>query len=374
VSTSEGNSNWVRGCLLLVFLGATGLIVLAGIGWLTLRSDAPGTDVAGEPQGWPAREQVAPSADPASTPAGAAVARIRQRGVLLVGMDSGEPPFTGTPPMYFPNARGEPDGFDTALARVIAARAGVKDLKVVHAKYSGLEDLLLAPDQVDLMISGYTPTETSGITFSEPYLEYGLCLVVPATSKVRTTADLFGKRVGTFDDDAAVEEVQRLVKGYTDLVRLEDGYWDQLAAGRFDAFLYDYPYTAAELNQWMTANPSRKGSLRIAQYNLTDSTYAVGVRTGDADLLALVNEAIRSWRASDDYATAVKTYLKSGFAVEPTKGARVHVVVAGDTLSGVAAQELGSKDQWTRLWELNRDRFPNPHLIEVGDQIVLPNP
>lgn len=369
MSRSEGGTRWASGCLLVGFLGAIGVIVVAGIGWMTLRSSP---EEGGDPRGWPAPTD--PAAVPAAVPAagGAAVDRIRARGVLLVAMDTGEPPFTGTPPMYFPNAKGEPDGFDTVLARRIAQRAGARDIKVVHAKYSGLEDLLLQPDQADVLISGYSADDTAGVAFSEPYLEYGLCLVVPTASKIHTTADLFGKRIGIFDDDAAAEDVQRLAKGYTDLVRLEDGYWDALVSGKFDAFLYDYPYTVAELNAWMTANPSRKGSLRIAQYNLTDSAYAVGVRAGEQDLLSVVNDAIREWRASEDYAGAVKQFLKGGLAVEPPKGARVHVVVAGDTLSAIAGQELGSTDQWQRLWDVNRDRFPNPHLIEIGDEVVLP--
>jgi polar amino acid transport system substrate-binding protein len=353
-----------RGCLLLGFLGAMGAIVVVALLWLAM----PARDPDAEPRGFrrPEAQVAAPS------PAGAGIERVRARGFLLVGMDTGEPPYTGTPPMYTPSPSGGPDGFDVALARRVATAAGAADIRVVHAKYSALEEQLLAPDQVDVLISGYSPTDTAGITFSDPYLEYGLCLVVPAKSSVRTTADLFGKRVGIFDDDAAAADVRRLVKGYTELVRLEDGYWDQLANGGFDGFLYDYPYAAAELAIWAKANPSRAGSLRIAQYNLTDSTYAVGVRAGEADLLAVVNDTIREWRASPAYGEAVKAYLSGGEAVAPPKGARVHVVVPGDTLSGIAQAELGSTDQWTKLWDLNRDRFPNPHLIEVGDEVVLP--
>jgi ABC-type amino acid transport substrate-binding protein len=358
-----------RGCLLLMFLAAM-FAVVAVAAILLLRASPPR---AGDVRFAAPAAPGAPAVDAARPAAvGPAVERIRSRGVLRVGMDTGEPPFTGTPPMYFPNARGEPDGFDVALARRIATAAGAGDLKVVHAKYSGLEDLVRSADDVDLVISGYSATDTAGIAFSEPYLEYGLCLVVPARSRVRTVADLFGKRIGIFDDDAAAEDVSRLVKGFTDLVRLEDGYWDQLAEGRFDAFLYDYPYTVAELNQWYTENPSRQGSLRIAQYNLTDSSYVAMLRAEDADLLALVNQTIREWRDSPDYARAVKQHLKGGLAVEPPKGARVHTVRKGETLSSIAAAELGAVERWPELWARNRDRFPNPHLIEVGDEVALP--
>ncbi|MEQ1506476.1 MAG: transporter substrate-binding domain-containing protein [Myxococcota bacterium] len=287
-------------------------------------------------------------------------------------MDTGEPPWTGTPPMYFPNAAGGPDGFDVAVANQIARRLGVEP-KLVHAKYSELEGLLADPaGKVDLVISGYAPTDAAGIVWSAPYLEYGLCLIVPARSKVNTTADLFGKRVGIFDDDAAAEEVGKLVKGYTALVRMEDGYWDALLSGKFDGFLYDYPYAAAEIARYVVQNPSKAGSLRIAQYNLTDSSYAVGIRAEDADLVAVVNAAIADWRGTEAYADAIRTYLKGGEAVAAPAGGRTVTVAAGDTLSLIAERELGSVDQWPALWEKNRDRFPNPHLIDVGDEVVLP--
>lgn len=371
---SEGGGGGLgRVLILLFFLAALcGITGLAAAMMLWPASSGVGGPVATPPVAvGPAPVAVAPGTPPAHV--GAAVARIRQRGVLRVGMDTGEPPYTGTPPMYFPNAAGEPDGFDVVLARRLQAALGAGELKVVHAKYSGLEDLLADPaEKVDVVISGYSATDAPALAFSKPYLEYGLCLVVPTSSKVKTTADLFGKKIGIFDDDAAAEDVQKLVKGYTELVRLEDGYWDALVNGRFDAFLYDYPYTAAELNAWYRANPSRSGSVRIAQYNLTDSEYAVGVRAADADLLAVVNDTIDAWRASDDYAAAVKTYLKGGLAVEPPKEARVHVVAAGESLSLIAGRELGDVAKWEVLWKLNQDRFPNPHLIDVGDRVVLP--
>ncbi|MCA9489962.1 MAG: transporter substrate-binding domain-containing protein [Myxococcales bacterium] len=374
---SEGGGNAGKGCILVVFLVLAMGMIGAGVlvTWFAMPQSGP--EVAGpatpsEPAHVSSEGPVVPVAPRAKM---GALKRIQDRGVLLVAMDSGEPPFTGTPPMYVPSETGDPDGFDTALARQIAVAAGVSDIKVVHAKYSGLEDLLLDPTpKVDVLISGYVPTDTDGIAWSESYLEFGLCLVVPAKSKVRTVADLFGQPIGIFDDDAAAEEVGRLVKGYTEMVRLEDGYWDQLASGRFAGFLYDYPYAAAEIEAWYVQNPSRAGSLRIAQYNLTDSTYNVGVRAGEQDLLGVVNQAVKSWRDSDAYGEAVKRWLKGGKAVEATvpAGKRVVKVEKGDTLSLIAKRELGSVDRWPDLWDLNRERFPNPHLIDVGDEVVLP--
>jgi ABC-type amino acid transport substrate-binding protein len=372
MADSPGGSGILGRIVILLFFMTAVCGVLGLVGLQTMRAPS-GSSRPGALPG-PASEAtpIQPGAEPA--PGGAAVARIRTRGSLVVGMDTGEPPWTGTPPMYFRNEAGENDGFDYTLATVIARDLGVEKVDLMHGKYSDLPGLLTDPgDKIDLLISGYSPAEEPGISWSDSYLEYGLCLVVPSKSKVKSVADLFGKPVGIFDDDAAAADVQKLVKGYTELVRLEDGYWDQLLQGRFAGFIYDYPYAVAEINDFYAENPHRKGAFRIAQYNLTDSTYAVGVRQGEPDLLAAVNGAIKEWRGSPAYEDAIKRYLSGGIAVEaPADAKHVHVVVAGDTLSGIAAKELGDMSAWPRLWELNKERFPNPHLIEIGDKVVLP--
>jgi len=45
-------------------------------------------------------------------------------------------------------------------------------------------------------------------------------------------------------------------------------------------------------------------------------------------------------------------------------------VKAGDTLSGISQEKLGSKEYWPKLWEVNQNEISNPHLLEPG-QIVL---
>ena len=350
-------------CLVLLTTGA--LLACSGLGSTPESAPKPG-DAAGAAPG------AAPGA--ATVAAGPAIDRIRARGKLTVGIDTGEPAGAGTPPMYFSDAAGNPDGFDYQIAKAIASALGVEGVAVVHGKYSELPAMLADTQQFDVLISGYTPDDSAGVTWSTGYLEYGLCLIVPVKSAIKSTTDLRGKSIGIFDDDAAATNVERLVKGYSAITRMEDGYWDALQAGKFDAFIYDYPYTAAELKDWYEANPKKSGAFRIAQYNLTADQYAVGVRSSEPELLAAVNTAIDAFTESDAYGEHVRSYLSGGTKVDaPTDAGRVYVVEKGDTLSKIAAKELGGASNWRKIWDANKERFPNPNLIEVGDQVVIPS-
>lgn len=356
------------------------LVACTGSGAADPAASGPGDPTSGPGATSGAAVAPAASAAPSGTPglapppkAPSALDRIRARGELLVGMDTGEPAGAGTPPMFFPDAAGKPDGFDYQVARWVAASLGVPNVRVVHGKYSELPELLVDKQQFDLIVSGYTPAPQDGITWSQGYLDFGLCLVVPTRSRVATVADLAGKTVGIFDDDAAAEAVEAMAKGHTGLVRMEDGYWDALRDGKFAAFVYDYPYAVAELAAWSAEDRKNARALRITQYNLTESTYAAGVRASEPELLAAVNEALARFRASEDYGLAVKNYLAGGDKrAAPTDQGRLYAVRKGDTLTGIAARELGGAARWTEIWALNKSRFPNPNLIEINDQLVLP--
>ena len=50
----------------------------------------------------------------------------------------------------------------------------------------------------------------------------------------------------------------------------------------------------------------------------------------------------------------------------------VYVVKKGDTLSGIAAAELGDADRWPEIFTLNRAVLTNPDLIVPGTVLVLP--
>ena len=49
-----------------------------------------------------------------------------------------------------------------------------------------------------------------------------------------------------------------------------------------------------------------------------------------------------------------------------------YTVVAGDSLSSIAANELGDENRWPEIFDLNRDQIDDPSLIFAGQVLVLP--
>ncbi len=48
-----------------------------------------------------------------------------------------------------------------------------------------------------------------------------------------------------------------------------------------------------------------------------------------------------------------------------------YMIRPGDTIEGLTVRYLGSRDRWRENAELNRVRFPNPHVIEPGEHVKL---
>ena len=287
--------------------------------------------------------------------------KVIDNGVLRVGAEP------GTPPMLYKNGP-RYDGFDWSIANAIAKRIPVESVVIVGGKYSELPGRLIE-GKFDVIVSGYTADDSiAGVEWSESYLDYGLCLIVRKGSPIRSIRDLAGKVVGIFNDPAAEEEVRRLVKGYKDLQKFEDGYFELLDQGKLDAFIYDFPYAQEEIKPF-------GGRLEIVEFNLTSSTYNVGVRKGATSLLNVVNAAIRELRNSDEYRQIVRKYLGGMTPPKITEvrtGEKVYVVKRGDTLSAIARDHLGKVSRWPEIWEANKGRIANPNLIEIGWELLLP--
>lgn len=346
---------------LVLFL--VGVLVLGYVGW-TYRDRLP---VVGSRTDTPPSSTTAtttPTTTPTATPGQKGVlARIRQTGVMRVGMEP------DAPPLHYINARKQEDGFDFRLAGIVAENLGAKKVEVVEADYDDLPDKL-TDGEVDLIMAGYVPDPSiKGVVWSNGYLDFGLCMIVQEgmAATFRSPADLAGKRVAIYDDPAA----ERWVKENIPNARIskfsgDDGWFEAVEKDQADALIYDYPFAAEEIK----AHPRTT----IVKYNLNQSKYAVAVPEGNFDLVYEVNAAIDKFRATPQYADLMREYLSNASEVftKPIAGRKTYTVRAGDTLTKIAQAELKDINRWKDIWELNKDRVANENLIYPRLVLLMP--
>ena len=354
---SQGGVRLTGAGRLLLFV--VGIAVLGYVGW-TYRDRLPmfgGKDDAA------VTPEKSVDATPATAPKGV-LARIKESGVLRVGMEP------DAPPLHFINDRKQEDGFDFRLAGLVAESLGAKRVQVVEFDYEELPAALLA-GKIDVIMAGYVPDPSiKGVVWSNGYLDFGLCMIVHEgmAGTFRSTADLAGKRIAIYDDPAAERWVQdNIPNARISKFSGDDGWFEAVEDDKADALIYDYPFAAEEIK----AHPRTT----IVKYNLNQSKYAVAVPEGNFDLIYEVNAAIDKFRASPQYADMMREYLSSSSDVfmKPVAGRRTYTVRAGDTLTKIAASELKDINRWKEIWDLNRDRVANENLIYPRLVLLMPS-
>jgi len=373
------NRYYQRGAFKLTGAGK-GLIVLVGLAviayalWM-YRDRLPGHPPRGVSQEAPAASSTAPASAAApgdvspspppttSSPPAGVLARIRDSGVLRVGMEP------DAAPLHFVNDRKQDDGFDFRLAGVIAEAVGAKRVQVVEADYEDLP-AKLGTGEVDVVMAGYVPDPSiAGVDWSIGYLDFGLCMIVHErnAATLKSPADLAGKRIAIYDDPAAERWVNENVPGaQIEKFSGDNGWFEAVEQGRADALIYDYPFAAEEIK----AHPQTV----IVRYNLNQSKYAVAVASGNYDLVYAINNAIDQFRSKPQYAELMREYLTASSSVfmQPVAGKKTYTVKQGDSLSRIAAERLGSADRWREIWDLNRDRVANENLIYPKLVLLMP--
>jgi len=300
-----------------------------------------------------------------------------ERGYIRLGAQAESPPLN-----YVED--GERKGLDYEILKLIAGqkefgltKAGSVSGDINTDEYSDIPLLLNKTDNrgshtVDIVAGGLTfkDGDIDNVRFTIPYLEgFGYALLTPKNSTIRTLADLKEKRVGVIDGDPDVRAYASRTASKSTLVKLSDAdeTWitDAFDAGKVDAIIYDFPFASTE---------TQGTSVNIAVANLPGSKieYRFGVRKSDQILLDKLNSAIRRIKDTNQYSDLLKRLLPTTNVVKPSvDGKSTYTVGAGDSLSQIAAEHLGSPNRWIELQSLNN--LPNPNFINPGQVIITPD-
>jgi ABC-type amino acid transport substrate-binding protein len=232
--------------------------------------------------------------------------RVRDSGIMRVGMDASFPPFETIA------ADGGLVGFDVDLAQEMGRRLGVEVQFLANLPYDGLYDAL-AVDRVDVVISALVvnPTRMADFGYSTPYFDAGQVLIVRnGEADIWEMSDLGGRTLavefGTQGDLEARKWARRLA-GVT-VVHYQTAA-EALAAvevGEADAALVDHVSALAA----GARAPARKGilpdalqesgdgkALIIVGTPVVEEPYAVAARRESRHLLQAIDDALAEMEA-----------------------------------------------------------------------------
>ena len=311
------------------------------------------------------------------------LSEIRKRGVLRVAVENEAPPLNmglGGAAAFVEGA-GDWRGLDhdvlKAVASELAHDLGLAALPLeVHAADLDTLPRLLESGQAEVMMGGQLVRSSKEISWSDPYLDFGHCLVTRLGSDVRSLADLgAGRTVGIYKGDTVAAQFAREKLGAaTAVLAAGTGWMAPLIDGTWDAVVYDFPFAVEELSD------KKAESLRIVEMNLTESQYVIGMPAGNPDLVRALNGALgRAFgrtRDKKNYADIVRSYFGSGGRIADEQlpaNRRFYVVKAGETLKSIATKELGDPKRARELWNANKARFGSQVLVRPGDKLLLPD-
>jgi L-cystine transport system substrate-binding protein len=161
---------------------------------------------------------------------------VKARGTLRIAMEGTYPPFN-----YKDQKTGQLTGYDVEVARLLAAKLGLKP-EFISTEWSAIL-AGLASGKYDVIISqvGMTPKREETFDFSEPYTYSSPQLIVRSNERANyaSLADLKGKKVGVGQGTVFEQQIKTVpgidVKSYPATPEnLQD-----LAFGRVDAALND---------------------------------------------------------------------------------------------------------------------------------------
>lgn len=199
---------------------------------------------------------------------------------FIVGFDAEYPPYG------YKDDNGEYVGFDLDLAQEVCARNGWELVKQLIDWDS--KDMELNSGSIDCIWNGFTMTgREDDYTWSKPYVDNSIVVVVKEGSGIEKKEDLAGKVVAVQADSSGLaaltdeednEENLKLAASFSDLQQVADynTAFMNLEAGAVDAIVVDIGVADYQLE-------SRTGFVMLDDKIRTEQ-YAVGFKLGNEEL------------------------------------------------------------------------------------------
>ncbi len=246
-------------------------------------STASSSQAAANPGGIYANAPVATAAD---MPAGSTMAKIKDRGELIIGGSMDAPLWSQIDP-----TTGQFTGFDAELGKLLAYYiTGKPNTAQVVTSGTQTREALLGNGTVDVVFQTYTITtqRATQVDFAGPYFISGLAI---ATKKGNPTfaslADLAGKTVIAGDNTPAIPAIQKAAPSAKIVTFSTDPECIQaLEQGRGDAYVQDQGL--------LIADAVADNQFQIDTNALTSEPYGIGLKHGDTQMKQFVDNWLKT--------------------------------------------------------------------------------
>ncbi len=251
----------------------------------------------------------APVADAALILPDSTMARIKERGKLVVAQALDAPLLS----QQNPTNPDEVSGFDADLAKLLAVYIlGKPEVEIVPPA-TETREALLANETVDVVFNTYTitPERAQQVDFAGPYFESGLAVAVKTgNTDIKGIDDLGGKTVIVGANTPAVTAVP---ERHPDAEVLPFGTDPQavtaLVQGRGDAYVQDLTLLASAAK----ANPD----ITVVGNPFTVEPYGIGLKHGDAAFKEFVNTWLKEIQDAGLWAKAWENSLGTVVEADP---------------------------------------------------------
>src|SRR5215469_2132667 len=204
--------------------------------------------------------------------------KILKEKKIRVAIDVGNPPFG------ILGKDGQPDGSDVAVARQMAKDMGV-ELEFVQVPSTGRIPALLA-GRADVTIASISVTtdRAKAVMYCNPNGALSITIFAPQSVKIKTPADLVGKRVGITRATLEEATVPKMAPEGTKIVWFDDlaSTVQALLSGQVDAAAM----TSFAEKTVADANPAKHLENKLL---VTTAFYGPIVRPGDFELRQWIN-------------------------------------------------------------------------------------
>jgi putative glutamine transport system substrate-binding protein len=240
------------------------------------------------------------------------MARIQQRGNLVVGVKYDTPPFGALNPVT-----NQAEGFDADLGRALARALFGDESRVQFVEAVSRNRIpFLQEDKVDVVLSTMTITEErrQEIDFSEPYYIAGQSILVRKGSPIRNVDELNGRTVASAQGSTSEASVRERAPRANLL--LFPAYAEALAAlkdGRADAVSTDDTILMGMI--------LRDSGLQMVGGLFTEEPYGAGIKKGRPEFLAFVNQVFDQLKTSGRWTELYKKHVAplSGMVADPPR-------------------------------------------------------